>query len=46
MPPCLAQALKSEAQAQALSARTLVSARLAAWEPGFPFPLAQARKMQ
>ena len=41
--PRLAQMLKTEAQALALSARTLVSARLAAWDPGFPFPLAQAR---
>ena len=39
--PC--QALKTEAQTLELAARTLVSARLTAWDTGFPFPLAQVR---
>lgn len=33
--------LKTEAQTAQLAARTLVSARVAAWEAQFPFPLAQ-----
>ncbi len=35
------QMLKTEAQTAQLAARTLVSARVAAWEAQFPFPLAQ-----
>jgi DIS3-like exonuclease 2 len=37
------QALKREAQTADLSARTLVSARMEAWQAGYPFPLAQVR---
>jgi DIS3-like exonuclease 2 len=43
LPPAIKQALKTEAQTAQLAARTLVSARVAAWEAQFPFPLAQVR---
>lgn len=41
--PLLSQALKTEAQTAQLAARTLVSARVVAWEAQFPFPLAQVQ---
>ncbi|KAI3425159.1 hypothetical protein D9Q98_008930 [Chlorella vulgaris] len=43
LPPALREVLRAEAQTAELAARTLVNARVTAWDAGYPFPLAQVR---
>ncbi|KAL4856961.1 DIS3-like exonuclease 2 [Chlorella vulgaris] len=43
LPPALREVLTAESQTAELAARTLVNARVTAWEAGYPFPLAQVR---